>query len=236
MGRLFFGECTSNNRETLCLTDILHSSTIINNILLDCKCDMEKIVAYFYFKDGQRQKAHDMLRSIVKQICMKVSNLSETAINQLHQFSSCGERPDDAQLVGLLQTIAENVGVVYIVVDALDECVERRHVLKLLASLPNLRLPNLRVLVTSRDLVDIRRILEPIIDAEIQIGSAKRQIWEQQSNGIQGDIALYVERSLTEQYYLEMRNDTVKSKIKEKLVRQADGMYVESVTRFATLL
>ena len=215
----------------MCLTDHLYSSTIINNISLDCKRDLAKVIAYFYFKDGQRQQAHDMLRSIIKQICMKVSTLSETAIDQLQQFGTSGERPDDAELIGLLQTIAKNVGTIYVVIDALDECIERRRVLNLLASLSDLPLPNVRILVTTRDLVDIRRILEPLVDAEIPIGSAKRKIWEQQPNGIQDDIALYVERSLTEQYYLEMRNDEVKRKIREKLVRRADGMYAENVTK-----
>ena len=171
-----------------------------------------------------------MLRSVIKQLCIKSPALSNDAVSQIQRCCNAGERPNDEQLVGLLRPIAEGTGKLYIVIDALDECVERKHVIKLLAAMAALKLQNLHLLVTSRDLVDIRRILEPVIDAEIPIGSARkdkeRHSRKQRLKGIQKDIALYVERSLTEQHYLNLRNDEIKGKIREKLVDQADGMCV----------
>jgi len=60
----------------------------------------------------------------------------------------------------------------YIIIDALDECPDtskvpstpspREEVLELVKKLVELRLPNLRICVTSRPLVDIRNIIKPL--------------------------------------------------------------------------
>ena len=213
---------------------IITSSTIINHLFVECERHEEKVIAYFYFKDGQRQEFHDMLQSIVKQLCKKMSNPPHVAISTIKKFCTAGERPNDAQLISLLQSIVEGgrAEEIYIIVDALDECSRRIQLLKSLVSILELQLQNLHILVTSRDLVDIRRILEPVVNSEIQIGSSKdnQQFFfdssEHRTAGIENDIVLYVEQNMAEQYYLNIRSDEIKSTVREKLVKQANGMCV----------
>ena len=98
---------------------IMTSSTIISNLSIECECYEERVIAYFYFKDGQRHEFRDLLQSIIKQICMKMSNLSRSAISTIKKHRNTGERPNDSQLIGFLRSVIEGAGAVaiYIVVN-----------------------------------------------------------------------------------------------------------------------
>ena len=67
-------------------------------------------------------------------------------------------------------------GTVYIVMDALDECPNkpgmpspRKEVLKVIEELVGLRLPNLRLCITSRPEADIRNALEPLTSHPVSL-------------------------------------------------------------------
>lgn len=223
------------NKHYLCATtNKLTSSTIINTLSIECERYEESVIAYFYFKDSQRQEFHDMLQSVIKQLCMNISNLSPTAISTIRKYRTTGVRPNDPQLIGLLQSIVEGSGTdaIYIIVDALDECNKRSQLMKSLVSISELKLRNLCILFTSRDLVDIRRVLEPVVDYEIPIGSSEDDLpfsfdsSEHRKAGIKSDIVLYIEQNIEELHYLNIRSDEIKKLIRDKLVNQANGMYV----------
>lgn len=175
-----------------------------------------------------------MLQSLIKQLCMKISNLSPTAISTIRKYRTTGEKPNDSQLVGLLQSVVGGAGTdaTYIVVDALDECSRRPQLMKSLVSISELRLQNLYILLTSRDLVDIRRVLEPVVDYEIPIGSSEDDLQlsfdlsKHRKAGIKNDIVIYIEQNMAQQHYLNIRSDELKRTIRDKLEDKANGMYV----------
>jgi hypothetical protein len=85
----------------------------------------------------------------------------------------------------------------YIILDALDECpnasgipTPRGHVLGLVKDLVDLRLPNLRICVTSRPAIDIYTALKPLTRSDLslhdQLGQ-KKDIDEYISSVVQSD-------------------------------------------------
>ena len=111
---------------------------------------------------------------------------------------------------------------IYLVIDALDECPNdssdlpsrspRGKVLSVVAELVNLRLPNMRICITSRPEVDIRDIVKPLETQEISLHD---------EGGQNQDINTYVTfvvRSVT-----KWRDDDKKMVI-DKLTENADGM------------
>ena len=112
---------------------------------------------------------------------------------------------------------------VYLVIDALDECPNdssdlpsrspRGKVLGVVAELVNLRLPNMRICITSRPEVDIRDIVKSLATQEISLHD---------ESGQNQDINTYVTfvvRSVT-----KWRDDD-KKMVTNKLTENADGMY-----------
>ena len=162
-----------------------------------------------------------MLSSIAKQLCLKAKCLPEGIENNLQKKYKNGERLDESSLIKIIQALIEDAGAVYLVIDALDECVEVPYLLKLLNTLSKLKLETARILMTSRDLPEIRRSMNTVATVSIPIGSSERKY-----TGIDNDIDLFIRQSLVDQYYLSMRAEKIKSKIIEALVINACGMYV----------
>jgi hypothetical protein len=126
---------------------------------------------------------------------------------------------------------------IYLIVDALDESPDtskvvgalpsRQKVLEVVKELIQLRLPNLRICVTSRPEVDIRRALEPLASFELSLHD---------QDGQREDIANYVHSivySDTEQEMTRWRPE-VKELVAKTLSEKANGMYV-CFSKFMTL-
>ena len=82
-------------------------------------------VAYIYFdyEDGVSQNINYIIRSLLKQLL----NRSSPAYHQLKSMyienEKVGTDPDPSSFVDLLRyTVASNIGSVFVVFDALDEC------------------------------------------------------------------------------------------------------------------
>ena len=108
---------------------------------------------------------------------------------------------------------------VYLVMDALDECPNdlgvkspRRKVLSFVEELDKLRLPNLRLCITSRPEIDIRTIIKPLAAQEISLHD---------ESGQNRDINAYVTFSV--QSVTTWRDDD-KEMVIDKLTENADGM------------
>jgi hypothetical protein len=113
---------------------------------------------------------------------------------------------------------------IYLIMDALDECPDtsevpspRNRILQLLEELADLRIPNLRICVTSRPEFDIRDFLEPL---------TSRQVSLHDQSGQKQDIADYVRSvvySKSESYMRRWKMEDKELVIKT-LSEQADGM------------
>ena len=107
------------------------NSTVIRFLLDDSKSD--KIVVYFYFdsQTHEKQLFQKLWNSIIVQLFRQHGHVSRIVEEQ---YNTCGRgrsRPTvQATLVMLRRIIDINPRSVYVVVDALDECRDRRSLLR----------------------------------------------------------------------------------------------------------
>jgi NACHT domain len=131
------------------------------------------LMGYFYFdfKDTAKQDVRGLLASLLAQFSAKSDHCYHILFELYSTHDAGSQQPSNATLAECLKKILNLPGLppVYIIVDALDECpntsgfpTAREKVLELLEDLVTLKLPNLRICVTSRPEVDIQSVLEPL--------------------------------------------------------------------------
>ena len=183
-------------------------------------------LAYFYFtfKDEGKKDSRALLSSLLDQLSNQ-SDQFRDVLRRLYSEHQDGSKPphNDALLRCLkdMLTMARSVPV-YLVLDALDECPNdsgdlpsrspRGKVLSVVEELVNLRLPNLRLCITSRPEVDIRTIIKPLATHEISLHD---------ESGQNRDINAYV--TYVVRLVTKWRDDDKKMVI-DKLTETADGM------------
>ncbi|KAH9069464.1 hypothetical protein EDB83DRAFT_436884, partial [Lactarius deliciosus] len=207
---------------------VLCSSAIINEVTTMCKAGSASM-AYFYFdfRDVDKQARRNLLPSLLIQLstrsdafCDVFSRLYETHDKGAHQ-------PNEEALIQCLEEMLTlpNQGPVYLVIDALDECPDtsdvpspREQVLDLVTDLVDLRLPSLRICVTSRPEADIREALESLASQTVSL---------QDEVGQKNDIASYVRSvvySGSGKFMRRWRKED-KEHVIETLSERADGMF-----------
>ena len=136
-------------------------------------------VAYYYFdfKDTGKQDRRGLLSSLLTQLCTR-SHHDYDILSTLYEAHENGLRqPSEFDLIQCLKkTLALSGRRVYIIVDAVDESPNRpgipsprEKVLQLMKELVDLRLPDIRVSVTSRPEVDIQTVLEPLVSHTVSL-------------------------------------------------------------------
>jgi len=161
------------------------SSSVINDIESTCATGLTSVAYYYFdFKDIEKQNLRGLLSSLLIQLCTWsyrgydiLSNLYGDRANGLRQTS-------EGDLIECLKKVLALPyrGTVYIIMDALDECLNnpgmpspRENVLQLVKELVGLRHPDLRVCITSRPEVDNRMVLEPLVSHTVSLHDERGQ-------------------------------------------------------------
>ena len=140
-------------------------STIIENIKSRCPPQIPCLYFYFDFSDVQKQKVINMLYSFLGQLSI-TGVLSE--VQRLYEVCGHGTRDATvAQLTETLLSIACQINSIYIVIDALDECSDRKTLLEVIKTICESK--KINVLVTSRREYDIGSVLMGLMDYVIPI-------------------------------------------------------------------
>ena len=139
-------------------------------------------------------------------------------------YKSCGEvqQPSDEQLQNVLRGILNRFSQAYIMIDALDECTDRKKTLNWannLISDRNRKPANLHIVVTSRPERDIHEIFAALDPDSIDVGEANTK-----------DINEYLKHQM-ESKFTKYDEDT-RSKIKSVLEERAGGSYVYLILPF----
>jgi hypothetical protein len=183
-------------------------------------------MAYFYFdfRDINKQNCRDLLPSLVTQLSDQ-SHRHCDILNGVYLKHGCGaQKPSEDELIQCLKDMLTfpDQQPVYLIVDALDECPDtsglpspREQVLDLLKALVELSSPILRLCVTSRPEIDIRRALEPLT-------SVRESLHEQ--SGQKQDIIDYVTSVVQSDPKMRRWRDEDKNLVIETLSEGADGM------------
>ena len=184
------------------------------------------VLAYFYFdfKDTEKQDLHALLSSLLIQLSDQSDVFFDTLFSLYSAYRKAAETPADDSLAECLKDMLEIKGRVpiYLVIDALDECPNdtgipssRERVLELVKELVELRLPNLRLCITSRPEFDIHTTLKPL---------ASQQMSLHDESGQKQDIINYVTSVLHSDKKMKKWRDMDKNMVVKKLSEKADGM------------
>jgi len=200
------------------------SSSIIEDILISTSGLAS--VAFFYcdFREDQKKDYRGLLSSLLVQLC----DQSDAYCAILSDFYvGNGRGSQFASDVELLQCFRDMIGLpgqatTYIIIDALDECPTttglpspRDKILELVKGLVGLRIPSLRICITSRPEADIVPVLDPL---------AFRSVSVHAESGQAKDIAKYVRFVVETDPKMRGWRAADKELIIETLTRRADGM------------
>lgn len=139
------------------------ASTAIQFAFQHRRDDLSIGIAFFYFtfSDESKQDESVMLRALLVQLSGQNRN-SHSDLARLHDSFKRGIPPSSA-LAECLRQVIHRSHHVYIVLDGLDEIPPsraREDVLDRIEMIQNWSLTGLHLLVTSRDLQDLRRLLK----------------------------------------------------------------------------
>ena len=184
-------------------------------------------MAYFYFdfRDVDKQR----LRKLLQSLLIQLSTRSDAFCNILYDLYVTHDegprQPIDSDLTQCLKKMltVPDQGPIYLIMDALDECPDtsdipsaREQVLNLVQDLVHLRLPNLRICITSRAEVDISEALKPLASQTVSL---------QDELGQSKDIVNFVRSAVHSDKHMKKWREEDKEYVIENLSERADGMY-----------
>ncbi|KAL1966043.1 hypothetical protein VTN77DRAFT_4983 [Rasamsonia byssochlamydoides] len=207
------------------------SSTIIQDLIQSSTDDFTNALAFYYFdfNDSQKQRVQPMLKSIIAQLSRQCQNVP-SALELL--FSSCGDgsrEPSTEALLSTLLGMIPDYPEVYLVLDALDESVERQDLLDVLEQLASPQAKNFHILVTSRAEHDIESTLRPLL--------AQNFIVSFQTLLVNEDIRRYIRHRWSNDRILKRwrGDDSIREEVEDALMEKANGihyvLYREHLTR-----
>ena len=187
-------------------------------------------MAYFFFdfKDTGKQDARAFLSSVLVQLSSQSTSFSNILLEfySAHQLGS--QQPGDSALIECLEKMLKFSSKVpiYVIVDALDECPDtsglkssREKVLELVEELVGLRLPNLRLCITSRPEIGIRNVLE-----SLTLPSNRISLHDE--HGQKKDIVDYISSVVYSDKKIMRWREKDKELVVKTLSDRAGGMYM----------
>ena len=180
---------------------------------------------FFDFKDARKQDARALLSSIIVQLSDRSVGF-DVLLDFYSSHRDGKQQPSISALTQCLEDMLKVPGQLYIhlIIDAIDECPNttgipssRDRVMALLERLVTLKLPNLRVCVTSRPEADIRRSLEPLT-------STSNTVSLHDESGQRKDIINFVTSTVRSDRNMRRWREEDKELVINTLSEKADGM------------
>jgi len=200
----------------------IRSSTIIQDVMLQCQSDQALAIIYFYFdfNDTEKQRHDNLIRSLVVQLSIQSTNTPE-ALNMLYSRCQDGQhQPTIDDLTTTLQYMLGGFRETFLILDALDECAEREELLALIEWIVGWKIGKLHILATSRREREIEETLEPLITSQICIQSAL----------VDADINIHIRERLQNDLKLKKWPVNVQMEIEATLMDGARGMYAATTS------
>ena len=191
-------------------------STIIEDIASTRQNSSRHVLAYFYFifNDSEKQTCGGLVRSLVAQLFGQSLESSKTMETLFVECADGQRTPTYNSLVQALRDLSQSFEQVYLVLDALDECVEIPAVISLVQEIRGWHSPNLHILVTSRKEVILERSLRLLTTDQLHV----------QNVLVDADIKLHVRECLREDHELSQWSENIKAEIEKALCEGSKGM------------
>jgi hypothetical protein len=206
------------------------SSTIIEDIQSCCSQNRRSTIIHFYFDSVSHEdaSAETVVGTFVRQMVYHVGGVPSSLRNlyewQLRskKYRSYRRFEDESpkslleSLKDELQKAFETFDVIYMVVDALDECKEEYldEVLKLFKDARTWHSGNVQLLATSRNRARIRDGLEELRPLSVSV----------EEGSVQEDIRVFVHSRLLKDPRLRKWPESFRRDVENQLVSQAGGM------------
>jgi hypothetical protein len=180
------------------------------------------VIAYFFFdfKDAQKQNPELMVRSLLCQLSQQ-SVMILASLDAIFFSCESGQRqPSVHALMNALQSMIQDLPQVYIVLDALDECIKHVELMDMFEMMVGWKAPKLHLLVTSRRKRDIESSLEGFVDGQNRICL--------QSAVVDKDIQRYMQQRLSDDKGLSKwgKDVALRKEIESALMEGSKGMCV----------
>jgi hypothetical protein len=171
-------------------------------------------IFYFSFSDSYKQTDRNLTVSLVAQLCNK-----EPGLSVLRQAYEKPERsqPSLDELQRILYASIVSYDILFLHLDALDECAEVEDVRQMVLDGVQQLLKgatNVRVLVTSRDVPDVRACMEVLGATQLNIVAET----------VDADIGRYVSSQLSRDRKLSRLDSPTRTLIEDTLSNKANGM------------
>jgi hypothetical protein len=179
---------------------------------------------YFDFRDDEKRHRRGLLSSLLFQLCDQSNSYCDIFSRVYSANRDGSQSPSEETLIQCLKDmlLSPRQAPVYLILDALDECPNssgtpslRENVLKLVEDLVNLRLPNLRICLTSRPDVDIKNVLE---------GLQFRSVCLHDEKGQKQDILDYIRSVVHSDPKMKKWRAADKERVINELSQRANGM------------
>ncbi|RDW93506.1 uncharacterized protein DSM5745_00828 [Aspergillus mulundensis] len=174
---------------------------------------------FFDFTDAEKRTHDAMVRSFVWQLAGQGSN-EMRILSEL--FSRCNggrAQPSRKHLYNTFGDMVKGKKDIYIVIDALDECTDRKNVMWLMQKFTSWWKAELHLCVSSRQEKDINKVLQQIVPENGRIVLDKERV--------NADIHHYLRRRLQvdEGFDKWRKLPNTAQEIERKIMDKADGMF-----------
>ncbi|KAL8942148.1 MAG: hypothetical protein Q9216_001833 [Gyalolechia sp. 2 TL-2023] len=195
-------------------------STIIEALQEVLEAEKTSTIAYWYFDFDKSSSLGvcNMLRSLIKQLCIGEPSLPLPVQEMCAKYRASGHQPTTKALLATLHSAIESIRKkTFLVLDALDEYPEisRQELIDAIKLLAESEHGDIHVLVTSRREFDIEHALSSIATQQVVI----------QGPAIDNDIRMHVRATLVEDARFGRLLPSMKETIEVRLVSKAQGMF-----------
>lgn len=211
----------NENKNILCTGIPGAGKTMLTAIVikhLEEKCEHDRSVglAYIYcnFRRHHEQSVDNILASLIKQLCQRMSFLPEDIKTLYAQHKKRQTRPELDELFESLSVLLGHFSKIFIVVDALDEYSSRDEALRrLLSELFRLQSNStVSIFATSRH--------SPVIQSAFD-GCLQQEIFAAAE-----DVEAYLRDHMSDLSRVVLGNNKLQDEIVEAIMKTVDGMYV----------
>lgn len=195
------------------LTSAYPRSVIVDYLKQWTQQDSVAIGYVYCIYNAVDQTATNLIASLFQQVVQQQSVLSGDVTSLYDHHNEERTRPSLPEYIRLLQAHIQRFSRIFIVVDALDECSEDDGVRDLFLAQLRYLLPNIRLLVTSREITSLGRAFDDATRLEIRAN--------------EDDLRTYIQVQIEEQALLRshIKDDpSLKDTIINTIIEKANGM------------
>jgi len=180
--------------------------------------DDKTLLAYFYYDASTAQSLtpETFFGAILKQICAQMVDLPADVVSAYRSAASHSGTPKQAQLeelTRLVRGIMESGNQIILVIDGLDESPDYGAVCDFLCSAIKSGKYPLRIFISSRPGIELRRVLGPF------------QHMTMPANAIDEDMSIYIRSRINKDSRLRRMRDDLKHYVESTLRADSHGMF-----------